>query len=179
MIKVKQEGINGNVAEVDSDNRALVNPGTLQFEWEQAIKDGRAFVVSNASTDIDATDVALFFKNLESNFDLVIYKAYTQSDVETDIQINNPTATTTPAGTAVVPKNMNSNNEKEFDVTILHDATAPAQGTVFATQRVSANALSDLLIDGYVVGRNKMLAWDVVTEPGECYNHVLYFMRPT
>lgn len=134
-----------------------------------AVRDGDAYRITALSADIDAGDTVLLVKNTGTrNFrvsKIIINGGNAASLYDIHFQ---DTATTAPAGTAVVPVAMNGRKDNGAGATDLNckaDETGySSQGTILEEAAVPAATRVEIDMDDFVLGTNQAVAVDQVTE---------------
>ena len=167
-------GINGNMAEVNSDQQLKTYAVNVSAIHAASLK-GKAFAWNAINANIDAGDTALCVRNDSATEYLVIEKLYAYSDVASDIDVHLITATFTAAGTAVTGVCLNPAKATVASATAKADETGNTQGSIIVTLRNNEVGSDQFSIDydfkgAVILGQNQAIGVDLVVESGafEC-----------
>lgn len=152
----------------------------LSAEFLQARKNGLAYSAIVDVVDIDVNDTAMLIRNTSSYYHLCIERTFGHTDVETKIDVQCPSDTTTAlVGTAVTPASLNRNYSETAPCTIKGDETALAKGTVVDRIYAYADSFPAREYNGAIeLGTNQSVGFDWITEPTETQITVwFYFVR--
>tara|TARA_Y100000310_G_scaffold55920_1_gene51267 strand:- start:14887 stop:15420 length:534 start_codon:yes stop_codon:yes gene_type:complete len=161
------EGRSGNIAEVDEDGFVLTR--ALQEDpFMRASRLGKAWTFEAPTVDIDATDTILFIKNTADDPLFLHSILFNGSNVICEYDLGLGKATTTPAGTTVVPQNTNTEFTKDSETIAITDETAVATSTTmmrFWTVIAGTGAQPpEYPLDGLIIGKNHYVDIIQVTE---------------
>ncbi len=138
----------GSIADVSS-SRLHVRP---QTDWEKAIADGDAYAWTSATYDYDALDTILGVQNDSATRDLLIYKAWVNSDTASQFVLHTSSGVTM-TGTAVVGVNLNRGSTKVAPATAKANETGNGQQAASYTGRiVTGYVAADGLIEVNLAG---------------------------
>jgi len=136
----------------------VVNGAILQrtlTDWEQAVADGDAYSWTNATYDPDAHDTILGVENDSVARDLVIERAWVNTDAAGQFVVHTSSGVTM-AGTAVVGVNLNRGSGNVAPATAFADETGNGQQAGGYTGRImtgflASNGLIEIDLDNGVV----------------------------
>ena len=144
-------GSGGSAVQVD-DYAARVS---LRSEFDQAVRDGRAFSFASVTYDPDAHDTILGVQNTSTTHLLKVQSLVFTSDTASLIQVFTATGVTM-AGTAVTGVNLNRCTNRVAEGTAKCDETGNSeQGSSYPTKllqkQVAANTLEVIAVNGGIV----------------------------
>lgn len=160
-------GRSGQITEVDSDGRALVD---AKSEFLAAAMVGDAYIWTNETYSATGVDTILIVRNDNSSKDLYITKIRLHSVTETEVEIHVPSAAYSGTGTAVLGENLNRTIRKAAEATAICDETDNAQGDIIERVRIKADV--DFLVDfegGLVLGSGDAVGVDYATTSAEVH----------
>jgi hypothetical protein len=151
-------------AKVNAEGQ-LVTRSIIESELEHASMLGTAFTWDSTELNIDAGDTMLFIKN-NSSTPLILDRATVNgSNVICTWEINVGTATTTPSGTVISGKNMNTKFfSDDPDATALSDETAVADGSIIDRIKTPVSSTVHVSLDGIILFKNHYLQINQITE---------------
>jgi hypothetical protein len=143
-------GSSGSAVDV-RDNAVCVD---LRDEFDQAVRDGRAFAFASTTYDPDAHDTILGVQNDSATHVLKIKRVVATSDTASLIQVFCASGVTM-AGTAVTGVNLNRSSNRVAEATAKADETgnteqASSYPAKILQQQVAANTPAVLEFDGAV-----------------------------
>jgi hypothetical protein len=142
----------GGSAVAVRDNAACVD---IRSEFDQAVRDGRAFSFASVTYDPDAHDTILGVQNDSKTHLLKIKRIVATSDTASLIQVFCASGVTMD-GTAVTGVNLNRASNRTAEATAKCDETGNSeQGSSYPAKvlqkQVAANTLVTLDVDGGIV----------------------------
>ncbi len=150
------------------DNQADVLTAS---QIQQATLRGDAYAWNAISSNIDATDVMLYVRNLSQDRLLVINRIYVYSDIATAIDIHLQTIATAfgAAGAAVVGVNLNTSSAKVADGEGYADDDNVVSGTIILTLHspeltTAQEGIDYQTNDEIILGTNGTIGVDVIAE---------------
>lgn len=162
------KGINGNTAEVNSDQQLKTYAVNVSALHAASMK-GKAFAWNAISADIAAAATALAVRNDSTTEYLVIEKLYVYSDVATAVDVHLVTATYTSAGTAVTGVCLNKAKATVASATAHANETGNTQGDIIITLHTpelttSAESVEYEFNGGVILGQNQAIGVDLVAD---------------
>lgn len=156
----------GYIAEVDEYNR-LATLAVTETELISESEDGNAYSWSNISYDYAAADTILLVRSDSPTAVLHIDHIYLHGSTATEVVIHSPTATFTPAGTAVTGVNLNRTSGKVALATAKANETGNVQGAVLWRGAIAGAGVDSVMIDigsAIVLGNEQSIGVDYVTD---------------
>jgi len=161
------EGRSGNIVEVDDDGY-LQSRSIIEDPFMRASRQGKAWTFEAPTIDIDAGDTILFIKNTADDSLFLHSILLNGSNVICEYDLGLGKATTTPAGTDVVPQSTNTEFTKDSETNAKTDETAVATATVmmrFWTVVAGTGAQPpEYSLHGLILGKNHYVQVNQVTE---------------
>ncbi len=154
----------GFKAEVNPENELVVR-AIVEPEIEHASGEGEAYAWHAPIRDLVAGETMLFVKNLGTTPLILDRVVFAGSNVICQWDIGIGSATTTPAGDAVVGVNMNGTfSTKVAETAAFTDETAVADATVMFHVWTPITSLVDFSLDGIILGQNHYVQINQETE---------------
>ena len=135
---------------------------------EDSVRDGDAYRLTGLSADIDAGDTVLLVKNTGTRVFKVAQIIINGGNATSLYDIHFlDTASTAPAGTAVLAVPLNGRKDNGYGTTALiakNDETGYTQGTILEEAAVLATTRVVVDMHDMALGNNQAIAIDQITE---------------
>lgn len=162
---IKGTNNNTDIALAANSEGELIVRAISESVMTHATDDGDAWVFQGVDANIDSGDTILFIKytgNGHFHFDRA---ELLPGNIICQYNFGIGTATTTPAGGVVVPRNLNGDFlTKQIDIDARTDETAVADADLIATYQVGTIQTITINLSGYRINKNQYLQINQETE---------------
>lgn len=164
------DGAGVNEQKVNKEGQALtfsVNQSELEHESEE---NGAAYVWATNSLDLDVGETLLLVKNTSDSHLHIDFVKISNGAAATQFRIHLPTTDVTvvagSGGAVVTGTNLNTSSSNVADASAATDETGNSLGNTVRTVFLAINGEHSEDTPGLVLGKNKSVAIDCITEPG-------------
>jgi len=156
---------------IESDNH-LQTDSVVQTKVEHLSEEkGDSYMWASGSYDpMVGNDTILLVQNTSDTQNLHINRIWLSTAVDTRVTIHLVTVALTPAGTAIVGTNMNTNSSRVAAAIAKRDETNNSIGSIIWSGEIYAlSGPYEVVIAGAVIlGKNKSIGVDYVVDPTAC-----------
>lgn len=157
-----------NEQKVNAEGQALVQSTTQSEIEHESEENGLAFNWNSKKLDLAVGETILLIKNTSDKTLHIDLIKISNGATATEYTIHLPTTDVTVAGTTVTGTNLNTSKSEVADATAASNETGNAIGTsneLFSVFTI-VNSVTPFLTPGLILGKNKSIAVDAITEPG-------------
>jgi len=157
----------GKKAQVNSENQLIVSSvGQSELEHESE-ENGAGYNWSTNSLDLAINETLLLLKNTSDTPLHIECVKISNGASATQFRIHLPTTEVTlSGGTVVTGTNLNTSSSNVADASARSDETNNVLGNTVRTLFLAINGEKSEETPGIILGKNKSIAIDCITEPG-------------